>query len=1100
MIAAPAPIPGIRGDLVSGWYAAHRLAREFACHLGDDSRAAGRRALAAWWRRAGAGLGPASGLRLLFDAGVTPVLEVLGFSVEPPRSYSDAAPAFGRARALTLDIPVSVSRWASGLDGSYCRTAARGDGRWAMGFNGRVLRVWDTVRGWSRAYLDFDLETVLNDERAFVVFWAVLRAEALTNVTADIAEASDRHGGSVRSALRDGVRDAVDVFWLELRAAGRKSGAATGKGEGLHAQSLTLVYRLLFLLFAESRGLVPTWHPVYRRHYSIESLRAAAERPGSHRGLWASLQAVWRMAHAGCSAGDLVVTPFNGRLFSPRYTPLAESARLDDRKVAEALVAMTTTPAARGRERISFSDLGVEQLGAVYESLIDHRPGENAVRASARKSSGTFYTPREMTDYLVRQALDPLLDGRSSDQILALRVLDPAMGSGAFLVAACHHLADAYGRALEREQGLFPGEFSEAERARHRRLIARHCLYGVDRNPMAVQVSRLSLWLATLAGDRPLSFLDHHLAVGDSLIGATLDDVATRTPGRQTGRRARGHSLPLFPEDDAGQALRHVLPIRHRLASIPDDSVRAVRDKEAALAALKDEFGDLALWRRLADLWCAAWFWTEGAGLRPAGPAFGELASAIRGRQTSLRRAVIEASLNHAERLARDAAFFHWGLEFPEVFYDEAGRPRADGGFDAVVTNPPWEMMRADTGSAGDRRDTRDERRQFVAFARESGLYPACGDGHPNLYQLFVERCLTLTRAGGRLGLIVPWGLASDHGSAGLRRALLERCRVDRLVAFDNARGLFPIHRGVRFLLLSASSGSPTVSVSCRFGERDPAVLDTIDREAPEEGAIRLTPAQLRRYSGDSLAFPHVRSNADVRLLDRLCRQFPGLGTAEGWHASFGRELNATDDRGLMTTTGTGLPVVEGKHLEPFIVSAASGMRISTAGRLPTPELRRAVTRWRLGYRDVASATNRLTLIAALIPPGHVTVHTVFCQKGVCGAATQAFLCGVLNSFVANFVARVWVVTHVSTTIVSRLPVPVGWLRAPAFSRIVRLSLALRHAGPDWNRRYIRLQAAVARLYDLQHDEFAHVLGTFPLVPEDTRRACLLEYEAMERR
>lgn len=1099
MTAAPVPIPGMRGDLVSGWYAAHRLAREFTCHLGDESRAAGRRALAAWWRRAGVGLGPASSLRLLFDTGVTPILEVLGFRVEAPRSYGDSATVFGRATAKALDIPVSVSRWASGLDGSYCRTAARGDGRWAMGFNGRVLRVWDTVRGWSRAYLDFDLETVLDDERAFVVFWALLRAEALAKVTADVAEASDRHGGAVRSALRDGVRDAVDLFWRELRAAGRSSRAAA-RGDGLHAQSLTLVYRLLFLLFAESRGLVPTWHPVYRRHYSIESLRAAAERPGSHRGLWASLQATWRMAHAGCSAGDLVVTPFNGRLFSPRHTPLAESARLDDRKVAEALVAMTTTPAARGRERISFSDLGVEQLGAVYESLIDHQPGTPALRASARKSSGTFYTPREMTDYLVRQALDPLVDGRTADQILALRVLDPAMGSGAFLVAACHHLADAYGRALEREQGLFPGEFSEADRARHRRLIAGHCLYGVDRNPMAVQVSRLSLWLATLAGDRPLSFLDHHLAVGDSLIGATLDDVATRAPGRQAGPRARGHSLPLFPDDGAGQALRHALPIRHRLASIPDDSVRAVRDKEAALAALKDEGGDLAIWRRLADLWCAAWFWTEGAGLRPAGPAFGELAAAIRGRQTSLRRAVIETSLNHAERVARDGAFFHWSLEFPEVFYDEAGRPRADGGFDAVVTNPPWEMMRADTGSAGDRRDARDERRQFVAFARESGLYPACGDGHPNLYQLFVERCLALTRAGGRLGLIVPWGLASDHGSAGLRRVLLERCRIDRLVAFDNARGLFPIHRGVRFLLVSASSGPSTTSVPCRFGERDPAVLDTLDREAPAGGTILLTPAQLRCYSGDSLAFPHVRSDADVRMLDRLCRRFPGLGTAEGWHASFGRELNATEDRGLMTASGTGLPVIEGKHLEPFVVNAAAGPRVPTARCLPTPGLRRAVTRWRLGYRDVASATNRLTLIAALIPPGHVTVHTVFCMRETRGAATQAFLCGVLNSFVANFVARVWVVTHVSATIVGRLPVPVVPLGSPVFSRIVRLSLVLRHPGPDWDRRYIRLQAAVAQLYGLKRDELAHVLSTFPLVPEATRRGCLLEFDAMVRR
>jgi hypothetical protein len=752
---------------------------------------------------------------------------------------------------------------------------------------------------------------------------------------------------------------------------------------------------------------------------------------------------------------------------------------------------MTTTPGPRGRDRIAFADLGVEQLGAVYESLLDHEPGTPDTRATRRKSSGTFYTPREMTDYLVRETLGPLVEGRSSDQILALRVLDPAMGSGAFLVAACHFLTAAYERALEREQGLFAGEFSAEDHARHRRLVARHCLYGVDRNPMAVQVARLSLWLATLAADKPLSFLDHHLATGDSLVGASLDDVARRRPGQAGGRGTRLESLPLFPADEPGPALLRALPVRRHLASVPDDSARAVRDKEAALARLRGDDGALGTWRRLADLWCAAWFWTEGAP-RPSGGAFGDLAAALRGAPTSLPRPMVEASLAHAARVARDAAFFHWTLEFPEVFYDEHGRPRADGGFDAVVTNPPWEMVRADTGPSHDRESARGALRRFVAFVRESGLYPACGDGHPNLYQLFVERCLRLTRIGGRLGLIVPWGLASDHGSAGLRRLLLERCRIDRVAAFDNTHALFPIHRSVRFLLLSAAQGSSTSSVACRFGERDAGVLDTADTSP-----IRLTPAQLRRFSGPALAFPYVRTTTDVRLLDRLARDFPPLSSMDGWRATFGRELNATEDRALMVADGHGLPVVEGKHIEPFTVNASHTWRVTSVDRLPSAELRRAVGRWRLAYRDVAAASNRLTLIAALVPPRHVTVHTAFCLRGDLPIARQAFLSGILNSFVANFLARLWVVTHVSTAIVGRLPVPVVPEHAPPFTTIARLALALRRPGPDWDRRYVRIQAAVARLYRLSRDDFAYVLDGFPLVDDAIRRASLVEWDVL---
>jgi hypothetical protein len=272
-----------------------------------------------------------------------------------------------------------------------------------------------------------------------------------------------------------------------------------------------------------------------------------------------------RLAHAGCEAGDLRVTPFNGRLFSPARTPLAERRDLDDEAARRAVLALSTraAPDRAGRERITYRDLGVEQLGAVYETLLDYEPRLSHAPDSrgrvtrpivtlepgsgVRKATGTFYTPQPIADYLVRRTLSPLTHHARADDILQLRIVDPAMGSGAFLVAACRFLAREYERALIREGTCSPGDLDETARVVIRRTVAERCLYGVDLNPMAVQLARLSLWLATLAADRPLSFLDHRLQTGDSLLGAGSRTSATRRGRRRDGgRTASYHSLPLM--------------------------------------------------------------------------------------------------------------------------------------------------------------------------------------------------------------------------------------------------------------------------------------------------------------------------------------------------------------------------------------------------------------------------------------------------------------------------------------------------------------------------------------------------------------------------
>ncbi len=1105
-------IEGVSGSLVSHHYAEHLLGAAFAGRLGERSRDQARRRIRAWWRRDGCVLGPSSSLRSIFDRGAAPLLDVLGFSARRPREACRGILLLGDAVSPSHTLPLLVGAWGAPLDatwGAAARESARLGCTWVICFNGRSIRLCDGRNTFARGHLEFDLETLADHPAAMALFWGALRAEALQAVTPAIVDGSARHGVSVSASLRDGVRDALLLLlrgMLAPRARRPAPGFDSARLNSTLDQAFTIVYRVLFLLFAESRSLVPTWHPVYRRSYTIEGLRTQAETPGSERGIWAALQAMSRLAHAGCHAGSLVVAPFNGRLFAPARAPLAETMRLDDRLVADALMALTTLTSAGRRERVSFGDLGVEQLGAVYESVLDYQPqwdgfgtapqapGITLVsRGEIRKSSGTFYTPRAITEYLVRHTLQPLVEHATADGILRLKVLDPAMGSGALLVAACRYLATAYEAAVVRERGCFASDIGEADRADFRRLVAQHCLYGVDLNPMAVQVARLSMWLTTLARGRPLSFLDHRLVAGDSLAGATLEDVSRQPPGGSSSRRASG-LLPLFESDDAAAAMRSVVPVRDSLAAASDDTADAVHAKERMLAATRAPSCAMTALRRVADLWCACWFWAGTAVPQPGPAEFGDLAAALRSGAASLPASVARPRLDEAQRIADERRFLHWTLEFPEVFVDREGVPLDAPGFDAILGNPPWEMVRGDTGDHEARGTRRSSAALLTRFVRQSGVYRACAEGHANQYQLFVERSISLLRRGGRLGLVLPWGLASDHGSAALRRLLFERCDTDAIVGFENSGGIFPIHRGVRFLLLSTSPGGATREVRCRLGERDPAVLDEADHRsdaaAVRERGVTLTPALLRRLSGPGLAIPYFRGRQELQLVERLVAACPALADERGWGARFGRELNRSDDKALFSRGKTGMPVVEGKHIDPFGVRLEDcDLRIAKPDGLPGPALREAVRRHRLAYRDVASATNRLTLISAIVPPGAVTVHTLYCLRNQLPFDDQLVLCCMLNSFAANFLVRLWVTTHLGTATVERLPVP----RPPAVSRVAgrlrELGRALLGAGGRHPAAYAEAQGLAALLYGLTPGEFSLVLESFPLVDANVKAA-----------
>jgi hypothetical protein len=695
------------------------------------------------------------------------------------------------------------------------RLLAAGPAQWGMLCNGRRLRLLkrNVVAG-RQQYFEVDLEMLFENgsDRDFDTFWSLLRAQAFQpdekgRCLLDIVdEGSRKHAEGVSSTLKGSVFRALEMLMGTLinrarelantptdpaddaaRRVREQAAAALENLNLLYQQSLVLLYRLLFVLYAESRALLPTDNAVYRDSYSLEPLRDEIMEPGSMYlpgtfRLWESIQALFRLIRLGCTTSQLVIPAYNGDLFSAQHTAFLDAIRVTDSALSEVLRELSVTPPTRerGRERIDYQDLGVEQLGAVYEGLLEYEPkiaaeplvevrykGDIAIipsreqrnytvvrhietgqfylgHGAGRKTSGSYYTSQPLVDFLVRQTLGPLVQGRTAAEILDLKVVDPAMGSGAFLVGACLFLADAYARALQREQspieqsGTEIGEIEELEGEHdeisdeamrpYRRLVAERCLYGVDLNPMAVELAKVSLWLTTLAGDKPLTFLDANLRCGNSLIGVplrpytlasgreqTIDSIhpeankrLLKARGERTPRRGNGEDdalqLALFEETDIPLALEPLVGRRQWIAETPSDSVARVHEKAALFHRQVEQDEQRRMLKTICDLWVASWFWRQPPAGTPAsaphwpppldGQIYRELVLQLRGEGRQLTNLDPALYLREAERIVEQIRPFHWELEFPELYFTSDGRPRSKAGFDAVIANPPWDTVK----------------------------------------------------------------------------------------------------------------------------------------------------------------------------------------------------------------------------------------------------------------------------------------------------------------------------------------------------------------------------------------------------------------------
>ena len=593
-----------------------------------------------------------------------------------------------------------------------------------------------------------------------------------------------------------------------------------------------------------------------------------------------------------------------------------------------------------------------------------------------RKQTGSYYTSRPLVEFLVREAIDPLCKEKTAEEILALKVVDPAMGSGHFLVGACRrlseHLLAAYRKSFEEanaansdlpqseifnEAGVHPEvarnwEYEDRALTACRLLIAGNCLYGVDRNPLAVDLARVSLWLATAAMDHPLTFLDHRLRVGDSLLGFPLFLGEGESPvahllkpeamvPAQAGRRRRRPTAeaPLlagvqFEEivtnaiarlrDRIGRALNHL----HTISRLMNDSPGDFVGHRAAFDAMQME---LRPFWKLHDLRIGRVF-ISAATPEEANLVDRWLTEIAHDGQPSPEA---DAIAEPAQKRGEDLGAFCWMLAFPEVFFNADASRREKHGFDAVIGNPPWDKIKPDERECFSAFDPTvwdvqgQERKRLVArlreenaaadqawrgheyekktmsrFLLEGGLYEhqiatvegKKTGGDPDTYKFFAERTYQLLRGGGRAGIILPLGIQSSLGTTALRRLLLDCCRLGYLYKLDNERKIFPgVHHHQGFDLVVLGKGGRTDVLQAVFLTWEPAELVLRLRTDPRH--ITLNADVYRELSPEQYKFVELHAQAEVEILQRMYRRLPRLGDqlGEGWNIQFVREVDMSN-------------------------------------------------------------------------------------------------------------------------------------------------------------------------------------------------------------
>ncbi len=608
---------------------------------------------------------------------------------------------------------------------------------WGIVTNGlkwRLLR--DSSLMTRLTYIEFDLEQILTGEKfaEFGLFYRLFHRSRLPRLADDADKClleyyhqeAIQQGGRVREHLRDGVEQALVqlgtgfVQHPNSRELRRQFESGELIDQDYYRQLLRLIYRLLFLMVAESRNLLliendPEKARIYQEYYSIQRLRDMAERPSWRRSgfqdLWQGLRVTFQLFDENWRGQVLGLSPLNGDLFGTQTLQDLDQCAIDNHDLLLAIRHLSLYEQKGQLRRINYGALDVEELGSVYESLLDFHPqvvqregicSFQLVTGSDRKTTGSYYTPPELVAQLIKSALEPVIEQKlleaatkeeQESALLSLKTCDPACGSGHFLLAAARRIGKelAFVRTGEAQSG--PEPLRQAIRD-----VIQNCIYGVDLNPLAVDLCKVALWIEGFNRGLPLNFLDHRIKCGNSLVGVlnleclklgipdeafkavTGDDKQLSSQLRKRNKKERSTDLQgqLSVFDQLEEERSQYAESWRQVGAISETTTTDVRLKQARYQQSRSQSG---WWRDYSacNLWTTAFFITLIEQNLQFLPTTAALTQLLRGKLST--QGVVQV----ANKLAEEKHFFHWPLEFPEVF--------EQGGFDCVLGNPPWERI-----------------------------------------------------------------------------------------------------------------------------------------------------------------------------------------------------------------------------------------------------------------------------------------------------------------------------------------------------------------------------------------------------------------------
>ncbi|GMB92692.1 Eco57I restriction-modification methylase domain-containing protein [Helicobacter bizzozeronii] len=986
--------------------------------------------------------------------------------------------------------------------------------------NGRVWRFYDARKPtYNKVFFEINLELILQTQNLdhFLYFYHLFNAanflpqeDQHPQISATL-QTNEQHKQAVEKDLQNLIYGTEGYDFSLFEDIGKALYARNPQAtlKEIYQNTLYFLFRLLFIAYFEDKFEdTLKEHICFKDYLSVRKLlKMLGDRDNSYVGM-GQLEQLFAIYNEGNE--NYAMPLFDGGLFEPEKTALFKKGKIISDKLLKQIL---THLLYYGESQRGYATLSVVHLGSIYEGLMsyffaladeelhycttpkgegyydnyDYQKIQKQAKktqhyakgqiylkntSNSRKSSGSFYTHEDITKSLVEHALAGLND----DNVLNFKILDNACGSGAFLIEALNQASQkALGfealrpllqeeiNTLSTQVQAYNPAYEVDEAAILKRLLLKKMIYGVDVNPFSIELAKLSLWIDSFIFGTPLSFLEHHIKCGNALIGCSLKEFEAFL----------GESGGLF-NDNFFKEFETLKTLFSDLANIPDSTKEEIGRSKKLYGELKPHLDQLNLYLNfynthriiahkadptLKEFWREKAQGLEGVGLEQLHtPEYAKVKECI-------------------EAHAKEFKFFNYEIEFPEIAQGAGGLfALQHSGFNAIVTNPPWEKTKFDESEffssfrSNYRTFSLQEKKEFKveALAKDyiqeqyhqeqahilttnayyKAHYPnSRGAGDGNLFRFFIERNLSLLAPQAKLALVIPSALMLEEGSLHLRAQILKEHALEFFYSFENRQGIFPsVHRCYKFALLGMCQEKSQQPIKALF------YLENVS-DIAKQSPLLISPTAL--LETPKCALKEVRNALDLEILDHCAAQFSRL--SEGW-LDFRQELNMTTDKDLFippnkvqgkTQAAMLLPLLEGKHIHQFNAEFASpryGVEAEALQeRLKSREQHRAkkggysgaiayeYQYWRLGYRGIARDTDERSLIVSLIPRNYTAGHSIYLSvpytytpKGILETPPlqTLFILGLFNSLVVDFLLRLHSQMNISKIYLYELPLP----------------------------------------------------------------------------